>query len=243
MSSDKSSWSQRSCWSIRESKCSKKSSWLRDVFDQSGSQWAVIRAPDHNLVVGRSGSQCALIKASDPKMVFTLSGSQFSSHKSTRSQQVCRWIWSLMCSHKSSWSREGFDKSRSQWDLIRAPDHNVVVCRSGNQCALTRASDQSGSQWGLMRAHDHNLVVGRLWSQWALIRASNRKRFLIDWRSIRESTSSDKSSWSREVLIDWRLNELPIAKPVLLYEGLNELWYQLANIRRLLLDWVINKLW
>ena len=192
MRSDKSSRSQRSCWSIRESKCSKKSSWLQEVFDPSGSQWAVIRAPDHNLVVGRSGSQCALTRASDRKMVFTLSGSQFSSHKSSRSQQFCRSIKSLMCSHKISWSQESFD--------------------------------QSGSQWGLIRAHDHNLVVCRLWSQWALIRASNRKRFLIDRRSIRESTSSGKSSWSREVLIDWGPNELPIAKRVLLYEGLNELW-------------------
>ena len=152
----------------------------------------MIRAPDHNLVVGRSGSQCALIRASDRKMVFTLSGSQFSSHRSSRSQQVCRSFRSLMCSHKSSWSQEGFD--------------------------------QSGSKWGLIRAHEHNLVVSRLWSQWALIRASDRERFLIDRRSIRESTSSDKSSWSCEVLIDWGHNALPIARRVLLYEGLNGLW-------------------
>ena len=48
----------------------------------------MIRAPDHNLVVGRSGSQCALTRASDRKMVFTLSGSQFSSHKSSRSHSI-----------------------------------------------------------------------------------------------------------------------------------------------------------
>ena len=70
-------------------------------------------------------------------------------------------------------------------------------------------------------------VFDRSGSQRALTRAPDRKKFMIDRRSIGELMSSNKSSWSPKFLIDWGLNELwwelPIAKRVLLYEGPNEL--------------------
>ena len=65
--SDKNSWSQHVCWWMREWIYSRKSSLSQEVFAQSGSQWALIRAPDHNLVAGRSGNQCALKRAPDRK--------------------------------------------------------------------------------------------------------------------------------------------------------------------------------
>ena len=49
-------------------------------------------------------------------------------------------------------------------------------------------------------------VFDRSGSQRALTRAPDRKKFLIDRRSIGESMSSNKSSWSPEFLIDWGLN-------------------------------------
>ena len=203
MSSDKSSRSRLSCWSIKESMCPKKSSWSQEVFDQQGGQWALIRAPDYNLVVGRSGGQCALIRASDRKKFVTLSGSQISSNKSYRSQQVCRSIRTSMCSHKSSWSQEGFDQSGIQWGLIRAPDHHLVVGRLWNQWALIRAFDHKRFfiDQGVNELWQELLIARSFWSigdrsgsQWALIRAPDRQSFGS------------------------------MAKRVLLYEGPNELW-------------------
>ena len=154
MSSYKSSRSRLSCWSIKESMCSKKSSWSREVFDQSGSLWALIRAPDHNLVVGRSRGQCALIRAFDRKKFVTLSGSQISSNKSCRSQQVCRSIRTSMCSHKSSWSQEVFDRSGSQRALTRAPDRKkfLIDRRSIGESMSSNKSSWSPEfliDWGL----------------------------------------------------------------------------------------------
>ena len=44
MSSGKNSWEQQVCWSIGESKSFDTSSWSQGYSDQSGSQWALIRA-------------------------------------------------------------------------------------------------------------------------------------------------------------------------------------------------------
>ena len=209
MISYKSSRSRLSCWSIKESMCSKKSSWSQEVFDQSGSQWALIRAPDHNLVVGRSRGQCALIRAFDRKKFVTLSGSQISSNKSCRSQQVCRSIRTSMCSHKSSWSQEGFDQSGIQWDLIRSPDHNLVVGRLWNQLALIRAFDRKRFliDQGVNELWQELLIARSLWSigdrsgsQWALIRAPDRQSF---W-SIGDSMSSGESSRSQNACCSMR---------------------------------------
>ena len=165
--------------------CSKKSSWSREVFDQSGSLWALIRAPDHNLVVGRSRGQCALIRAFDRKKFVTLSGSQISSNKSCRSQQVCRSIRTSMCSHKSSWSQEVFDRSGSQRALTRAPDRKKFM--------IDRRS--IGESMTLLRAPDRQ----SFWSIGDSMSSGESSRSQDVCCSMRDRMSSDSSSLTQDV--------------------------------------------
>ena len=141
MSSEKSSQSQQVCWSIRESMSSIKNPWSQGVFDQLWSQWALIRALDHSLVVGQSESQCCLLELLIVRCLWSIRES-IVSDKNSRSQHVCWWMREWIYSRKSSLSQEVFAQSGSQWALIRAPDHNLVAGRSGNQCALKRAPDR-----------------------------------------------------------------------------------------------------
>ena len=177
------------------------------------------------MFVGRSGSQWALIRAPDRK-TFLIDWESLSSDKSSWSREVClsireskksakrfcrlnRDLMDLligvtMSSDKSSRSKQLFLVDQgSQWALIRAPDRKKFLLsqgvnepwssyRSGCQWALIRAPDhnmfvgRSGSQWALIRAPDHNMFVGRSGSQWALIRASDRKTMLLSSQGLSE---------------------------------------------------------
>ena len=102
MRSDKVSRSQLSCWSTMESISSNKSFWSQEVFDRSGSQRALTRAPD--------------------RKKFMIDRRSIGVDKVSRSQLSCWSTMESISSNKSFWSQEVFDRSGSQRALIRAPD-------------------------------------------------------------------------------------------------------------------------
>ena len=138
------------------------------------------------MFVGRSGSQWALIRAPDRK-TFLFDWESISSDKSSWSREVCL---SIRESKKSAKSFAGQLEiqwicwSGWQWALIRAPDHNKFFGRSGDSMSSDKCSwsqvvfHRSGSQWALIRASDRKMCVVLSGTEWTLVRYLDCKKFV-----------------------------------------------------------------
>ena len=187
MSSHKSSWSQEvfdrsgSQWALKSFRSQNVCCPLRDWVSsgkscrllvnqrfnvcRSGWQWALIRAPDHNMFVGRSGSQWALIRAPDRK-TFLIDWESLSSDKSSWSREVCLSI------RESKKSAKRFCRlNRDLMDLL---------------IGVTMSSDKSSRSQQVCWSIRESMSSDK----------SSRSQ-QVCW-SIRESMSSDKSPWSQE---------------------------------------------
>ena len=152
---------------------SHKSSWSKEVFDRSGSQWVPIRASDCKTCVVLSGTEWALVRAPDCK--------NFVGHQRLN---VCRsgWQWALIRApdHNMFVGRSG-----SQWALIRAPDRKTFLIDWESL-----SSDKSSWSW--------EVCLSIRESKKSAKRFCRLTRDLMDLL-IGVTMSSDKSSRSQQV--------------------------------------------
>ena len=160
LSSDKSSWPQNVYNNVLVRLGNHKAFIGAPNTDESENQQALTKVINCN----RSGSQRALIRAPDHDKVFKPIGISLSSDESSSSPYIYWWSGSQQALTKAI----NCNRSGSQRALIRAPDHDKVFKPIGISLSSDESSSSpyiywwSGSQRALIRAPDRNNVLGRL---------------------------------------------------------------------------------